>query len=545
MTEPRDTIAFPVFSPDQIDGLARFTEPRECAPSEALFKAGDTGFSFYIVVSGTVGIWESSGGEPRLVTVHEPGEFTGDVDMITGRPAVVTAIAGPGTRVLEVCPERLRRIVNEVPSISDVILRAFLQRRVLLLQGAFLGARVVGSRVSKDTLRIREFLAKNEVPFTWLDVEADPGVHALLDRFEIGIDDTPIVIFLDGTVLRRPDNAALALAAGLARPIERVTYDLAVIGAGPAGLATAVYGASEGLQTVVLDTQGPGGQAGQSSKIENYMGFPLGLSGADLAGRAVVQAQKFGAQFVTPATVVGMTCGGGVHRLRFDDGTELSTRCVIVATGASYRRLYVPDLDKYEGQGVYYAATHVEAILCVGAAVAVVGAGNSAGQAAVYLSERTRQVFLVVRGGDLRKTMSAYLVNRIEQTPNIEVLLNSEVVCIEGEPSLERATVLCAETGKNRTLDLVGLFVMIGASPRTEWLPDTVKTDAKGFILSGAEAQASGSWPLARDPHLLETTCPGVFAAGDVRSGSVKRVASAVGEGSMAVSFVHQILAGQ
>ncbi|MCW5936523.1 MAG: FAD-dependent oxidoreductase [Fimbriimonadaceae bacterium] len=544
MSTDRDPVAFPTLSEAQIAQIAQFSEPKTFADGEYLFQAGVAGFSFFLIQEGAVEIVEDSDVRRRRVVVHGPGEFTGDVDMITGRPPVVSAVAQGKTTVLEVCPERLKKIVSELPVLSDLILRAFIQRRALLLEGPFVGIRVIGSRFNRETLRIREFLARNDVPYTWTDVESDRDVQTLLDRFNLCVADTPVVILLDGTILKSPSTVEIAHHLGLSQSVNRSLYDLIVIGSGPAGLAAAVYGASEGLRTLVIDSSGPGGQAGASSRIENYMGFPTGLSGADLAHRAIIQAQRFGASFLTPGDVTQLSCRNQTaHNIHLSDGRVIAARCIIIATGASYRKLELPELPKFEGQGVYYAATQVEAVLCNEKPVAVVGAGNSAGQAAVFLSDRSEKVYLVVRGDDLRKSMSSYLADRIENTPNIELVCDSEIVELCGDSMLERVKIANRCTKDVMDVSLSGLFVMIGADPCTDWLASGLGLDSKGFILTGPAAKESGAWRLLRDPFLLETTCPGVFAAGDVRSGSVKRVSSAVGEGSMAVSFAHQFLA--
>jgi thioredoxin reductase (NADPH) len=343
-------------------------------------------------------------------------------------------------------------------------------------------------------------------------------------------------------MVRNPSNAQLADHTGIRRPLEHIIHDLVIVGAGPAGLAAAVYGASEGLKTVVLDRIGPGGQAGTSSKIENYMGFPMGLSGTDLASRALLQAQKFGAKLNAPADVARLTCERGYHLLSLEDGQDVSARSVLISTGASYRKLEI-DCSRWEGSGVYYAATAVEAQSCQGAKVMVVGGGNSAGQAAVFLSQCAEKVFLLIRGGDLGKNMSAYLAERIAHTENIEVRLHTTITAMHGEDCLAAVELTCSQTDCCDTIDSSAVFVFIGADPFVTWLPDAIVRDRKGFVKTGPQVTESGQWTLRRAPFFLETSCPGVFAAGDVRLGSTKRVASAVGEGAMAVQFVHQYLA--
>ena len=540
-----EQIAFPRLAEAQIAALAGFATPRRFRDGETLFRAGEQGFGFFVVRSGQVEIVESSSGASRTVTVHQPGEFTGDVDMLTGRRTVVSAVARGDTDVLELSDAEIRRVLAERPTIGEIILQAFIARRELLVESGFEGLRVIGSGASRDTFRVRDFLARNQVPFTWIDLDADPQVGELLRRFGVGEADTPVVAYGTRPLLRNPSTGELAEAIGLKPHLARDVYDLVVVGAGPAGLAAAVYGASEGLSTVVLDGTAPGGQAGASSKIENYLGFPTGISGAELAARATLQAQKFGTRFSTPSRVVALTCQDEHPVVRLDDGECVAARCVLIATGADYRRLDVPGRERFDGLGVYYAATQTELVTCAGSDVVVVGGGNSAGQAAMFLSEHTRRVLLLLRGGDLRSTMSSYLADRIEETDNVEVLRHTEVRAMHGNDRLQTVEILDTHAGQSRVVATPALFTFIGAVPRTGWLPDEVRTDDKGFIQTGRAAAGAPGWKAQRAPFLLETSHAGVFAAGDVRLGSVKRVASAVGEGAMAVTFVHEYLAEQ
>jgi thioredoxin reductase (NADPH) len=401
---------------------------------------------------------------------------------------------------------------------------------------------VIGSRYSRDTFRIRDFLAKNRVLFTWLDLEGDPAVNQVLQQFGVTEADTPIVACAHCLVLRNPSNRELAEKIGIRRPVEHDVYDLAIVGSGPAGLAAAVYGASEGLNTIVLEHTAPGGQAGSSMRIENYLGFPTGITGSELADRAVLQADKFGARISIPTPVTKLTFDKVYSVLELEGGENVVAKCLLIATGAEYRRLEVEHCSRFEGAGVYYAATPNEAQMCRGSDVMLVGGGNSAGQAAVYLSQNARKVFLLIRGDDLCKSMSSYLAHRIMNTPNIEILRCTEVIRMNGDGHLNSVEILNKTTGEEKMLPTPALFSFIGATPRTDWLPSEIEKDEKHFVRTGIELGDSRHWTLKRQPFLLETSRPGVFAAGDVRSGSVKRVASAVGEGSMAVQFVHEYL---
>ena len=509
---------------------------------DKLIEVGERDFKFFVVKSGEIQILDESSETPKILALLGRGEFTGDVAHLTGGPSLVSAVARVDCDVYEVSAEGVREIINRFPDLGDTILQAFMARRHLLREsGIFTGLRVVGSRFSRDTWRIRDFLTKNQVPFTWLDLEDHPEVTRLLEQFGVSEAETPVVAWGHRLLLRNPSDRELAEALGTRRPLQRTVYDLVVIGAGPAGLAAAVYGASEGLDTLVLERTGPGGQAGRSMRIENYLGFPTGVSGGELAERAVVQAGKFGARMPVPTPVTSLTFENAYPVLHLDGGETVTAKCVLIATGAEYRRLTAEGCEPFEGTGVYYAATLTEAPVCRAAEVVVVGGGNSAGQAAVFLAGIAKKVYLVVRGDDLYKDMSAYLARRIERTPNIEVLLNTEVRRMHGDTHLRSVELINKKTGEARTLQTPALFSFIGAAPRTDWLPPEIEKAAKGFIRTGPGAR-SARWTAGRDPYLLETSRPGVLAAGDVRSGSIKRVASAVGEGAMAVAFVHQYL---
>ncbi len=534
-------VAFPTLDDSQVAALAKFGARRVLRDGEPLFKAGDPEYKFFVVERGAVEIVEHSSGETKRVALHERHAFGGDVSLVTGRPALISAIARGDTEVFEITPGDIRRIMSERPAIGELLLRAFIARRELLVASDFKGLRVLGAGSSRDTFRIRDFLARNQVPFTWIDTEHEPQVSALLHGFGLSEADTPVVVFGSKPLLRNPSTLELAELIGVRRPLAQRVHDLIIIGGGPAGLAAAVYASSEGLATAVVDARAPGGQAGTSSKIENYLGFPTGISGAELANRAILQAQKFGAQFSSPSQVARVEFEKDKIVVRFDR-EQVSTRCLLIATGAEYRKLDVPKREQFDGLGVYYAATPTELQLCGGQDVVVVGGGNSAGQAVMFLSESTRHVYLLLRGGALRKGMSSYLADRIEGADNVEVLVEAEICRMVGNHGLEAVDIKNLRTGETRTVRTPAVFTFIGAIPCTDWLPPEIETDAKGFVKTGPLVSGSLYWTADREPFFLETSRPGVFAAGDVRLGSTKRVASAVGEGAMAVQFVHEYL---
>lgn len=541
--DPRFKFAFPKLTTDEIEQLKPFGTEMKVPKGNYVFRAGDLDLCMFFVVSGEMTVYD---GRTKLyVATHNPGSFSGDVDILSGRKALVDAVATADLDLLKIPADCVRAIVGEYPGLGERIMKAFLMRRTLLMEYSRVGPLVIGSRYSPDTLRIREFLARNHIPHTWEDLESKPDVGAFLDQFNVTEEQTPIVLLANcGEVCKSPSNAKLAKALGITRPIESKVYDLVVVGAGPAGLAAAVYGASEGLSTLVVDSNSPGGQAGTSSRIENYMGFPYGVTGQNLADGALIQAERFGAQMIVAADVLDITCGeAGGHSVKIEGQGEVACKCVILAPGASYRKLDIEETKRFEGKGIYYSATHVERLVCGGSNIAVVGGGNSAGQAAVFMSENAAHVFLIIRGDELRKTMSSYLARRIENSEKITLLLNSEICELRGENHVEEALIVNRKTGGSQVEQIAGVFVMIGATPHTKWLPDKILRDAKGFIQTGPSLLESGAWNESRPPLFLETSCPGVFAAGDARCESVKRVASAVGEGSMAVAFVHQYLA--
>jgi thioredoxin reductase (NADPH) len=546
--EIRSTRA-PKLREDQIEILSRYGQTRKTEAGQVLFRAGDPSNDFIVVLEGEVEMVDDFAGEARTMGVMRAGRFVGDLNMLTGQAIYLSAVVRQGGEVLAIPREQLKEVVTEEPNLSDIILKAFLARRSWGMRTG-LGLRMIGSRHSSDAKRLKEFAARNRLPHVWIELEEDPEAEALLERFGVKPSETPVTIWQGRDVLKNPTNAELARIIGLkvAAPRER-TYDLVVVGAGPAGLGAAVYGASEGLSTLALESMALGGQAGTSSRIENYLGFPVGLSGFELASRALVQADKFGARTAVPQEAIGLRRGqDGHYRVELSEGGEVAARGVIAATGARYRRLDVPRLGRFEGVSVHYAATEAEAQRCEGEEVAVIGGGNSAGQAAVFLAGRTRRVYLLIRGGELEKSMSRYLIDRIMATENVEVLPHTEVRELLGEDRLAGVVVEDNRSGARRTLRARALFVFIGAEANTGWLQGAVKLDERGFVLTGRELDGSALerdvWErLSREPYPLETSMPGVFAAGDVRGGSIKRVASAVGEGSMAVRLLHQYLA--
>ena len=543
MSDPLcSTLAFPNLSEAELRCVAEIGVARSFRDGDILIEEGDRDFPFYAVRSGEVVILESSTGEPREVTVHKPGGFTGDVSMLTGRPALIAAVARGDTEVYEVPASRIRQLLNEIPDLSDKLLEAFQTRRELLEAAGFVGIRVIGAADSKDALALREFCYKNKVPHTFENIEEESGRSAL-ESLGLDAEQAPFIA-CSKHVVSRPSLTEFAECLGINREIPDERYDITIVGAGPAGLGAAIYGGSEGLKTLLLDRMGPGGQTGQSSKIENYMGFPAGLSGAELGNRGYLQALKFGVEFRAPVSVHGIERQeSGDHALELCSGQVVRSRAILIATGASYRRLPVEDCDRFEGAGVYYAATTVEARGCRGATAIVVGGGNSAGQAAMFLARQAAKVKIVLRGNDLGARMSQYLCHRIEHTPNIEVLLDTVVESLHGDKHLAEVVLRNTRTGDRRRFDCSGLFSFVGAQPHTEWLDESFAKDEHGFLRTGAMIASDPRWTVGRSPCELETTRPGVFAAGDVRSGTTKRCAFAVGDGALAVTCVHWYLA--
>jgi thioredoxin reductase (NADPH) len=534
---------FPTLTTAQIGRLAALGRERAFAAGDILFEAGGTNRPLMVLLEGEIEILSDRN---TVVTIHRPGNFSGDVDVIAGHPAVVRARGRLAGRVLEVPAERVRSLVQTDPELSQIFLRAFILRRALLMTQNLGNVVLIGSRHSASTLTLQEFLTRNSQPYAYLDADHDPGVQGTLEGFGVGVDDVPVLICSGRQVLKKPTIEEVADCLGLSRLSRDVVRDLVVIGAGPAGLAAAVYGASEGLDVLVLESTAPGGQAGSSSRIENYLGFPTGVSGQDLASSALLQAQKFGAELVVARTAMALECDRRPYRVGLGPGVSVAARTVVIATGVKYRRPDIPNLSRFDGVGVYYGATPVEEILCRGEDVIVVGGANSAGQAAIFLSEAKRRVTMLIRGPGLSDTMSRYLIRRIEETPNIELKTNTQIVGLEGSAGLEGVTWKDAG-GKLTTVPIRHVFMMTGANPNTGWLRGCVALDEKGFVKAGPDLLpadlAASEWLLRRPPLLFETNRPGVFAVGDVRAGSVKRVAAAVGEGSVCIQLVHKVLA--
>jgi thioredoxin reductase (NADPH) len=536
----------PVLTDAQIRRIRRVSKLRQVKAGQVLYQPNDETPAVYIVLSGGVRISAISAGQQHELITYLERQFSGDLLMISGRRSIYRCEAIADGSLLELEATALCSLINKDSELGDVFMNAFLARRALFRESGKGNVVVVGSKYSTETFSIREFLARDGHPFSYFDIETDTVSQELLDHFDTGIDHIPVVICND-EVLRRPSVRLIAETLGFNSEVEdTLPKDLVIVGAGPAGLAAAVYAASEGLRVLVVEKMAPGGQAGSSSKIENYLGFPTGISGQELMGRAIAQAEKFGARIVVARTVSQLHCDDRPYRVTLDDGQEIQTRSIILATGAQYNRPALTNLNEFAGCGIYYNATSMEADLCSEEHVIVVGGGNSAGQAAVFLAQKTSGVTMLVRSNTLADTMSRYLVQRIEENPNIHVRYCTELTALHGEAHLETVTWADKYSGQEMTRPIRHVFVMAGASPKTAWLSGCLALDNDGFVLTGLDLEHLSPpvpWPLQRAPYMLETSLPGVFAVGDVRSGNVKRVASAVGEGSMVVHLVHRALA--
>ena len=532
---------FPRLDSEMAGRIAAYGQEEHVPQGAILFQRGQRRVDYFFILDGCIEIYDyAEDGSPRIFNVHGPSQFTGEVDLFSERQAMVNGRTGADTHLIRIDPVGFRRMVSAEPDIGEIIMRAFILRRVGLIQTGQGGVTLAGSAHAADTVRLRSFLIRNGYPYRLLDTDVDDDARHLIDGFGLDPSECPVVILPDRRVLRCPSTGTLADELGITIELDGThVYDVAVIGAGPAGpagLAAAVYAASEGLDTLVLEALAPGGQAGTSSKIENYLGFPTGISGQALAGRAQVQAMKFGAHMAIARSVERMDCSSHPYRLHLDDGSAVTARSVVIATGARYRKLVQVDYERFEGQGIHYAATAMEATLCAGEEVVVVGGGNSAGQAAVFLARTVAHVHILVRGDGLAATMSDYLVQRIAQSPRITLHSHCQVDHLDGDGYLREVGWHCTRTGETTRHKVGSLFVMIGAEPNTAWLRDCLDLDRKGFVLTGRDADGFAT------PSPYATTLRGVFAVGDVRSGSVKRVASGVGEGSVVVQAIHRFL---
>lgn len=548
-SRPEDLVAggsrhhqiFPTLDDKQFAVLERYGERRRLKAGDTLFTEGDRHIPMFAIVAGTIETSRGAGEKLRNLGVHGPGSFTGEVGTLAGRGAVATARATSDCEVIVIDEESLRALVTAEAELSETIMRAYILRRVAFIQDQQSGVLVIGSSASWPTLVLRHFLSRNAQPSAYFDIVEHEEAKALLERHGATEADMPVVITSQGKVLKQPTNRAVADAIGLSPDrLNGEHFDLVVVGAGPAGLAAAVYAASEGLRVAVLDTKAPGGQAGTSSKIENYFGFPTGISGQALAGRGLSQCRKFGAEVGVPIEVLGIDCKDAPpFHLRLNYDEHVYARAVVIATGARYRKPLLARLEEFQGRGIYYSATYMEAAFCANQELVIVGGGNSAGQAAVFLSGFARHVHIVIRGDGLNASMSSYLIRRIEAAANITVHVRTQIVELQGEEHLE--SIRWDSQGTIEEKPIRHVFLFLGAQPNTGWLGDCVALDKHGFVLTGPDA--AHQWPLERPPHFLETSRPGIFAVGDVRSGSVKRVAAAVGEGAASIQSLHQYLA--
>jgi len=546
LTRSRIEKIFPKLTPSQISRVASYGHIRTIHRDEILVEQGDISVSFFVVISGEIEIVRPASSAETIVTVYEAGQFTGELNTFFGRRTLFRSRVTKAGEVVELDHQHMLALVQTDNELGDILMRAFVLRRLELVAAGMGDVVLIGSMHSADTTRIKEFLVRNGYPYSYIELERDHDVESMLDSFHITVSDLPVLICRGEIVLRNPTNQEIANCLGFNDAIDQTKVrDVVIIGAGPSGLAAAVYGASEGLDVLVLETGSPGGQAGSSSRIENYLGFPSGISGQDLTGRAYIQAQKFGADILI-SKCTRLVCEQKPYIIEVENGARIPARTIVIATGAEYRRPLWKNLSRFEGLGIHYATTLVDSQNCNGGEAIVVGGGNSAGQAAVFLSKRAKRVYMLIRSNGLTKSMSRYLIRQIENTPTIVLYPNTEIVALEGGKHLESVSWRNNQTGQTDEHKISHVFVMTGADPNTRWLDDCVVLDTKGFIKTGpdlsAESLITTGWPLARQPYLLETSLPGVFAAGDVRASSIKRVASAVGEGSISISFVHQVI---
>lgn len=537
----------PILSPAQIERIRFFAHLRQVVAGQVLYEPGDETPPVFVVLSGNIRILALADGQEQVVTSYSVGQFSGELLMISGRKSICRCQAIENGTLLELSAKDLRTLIGRDAELSDVFMKAFLARRLSLIEHGHGNVVILGSRYSAATLAAREFLARDGHPYTYLDLDVDQTAQELLDRFGVSPADIPVVICNGTTVLRKPSSQQIAERLGFNSNIDDSQLrDLVIVGAGPAGLAAAVYAASEGLDVLVIEKAAPGGQAGSSSKIENYLGFPTGLSGHELAASALAQSEKFGAQIMVARSVSGLNSETRPYKVNLDNGQRIPAKAIVLATGAQYNKPTLPNMETFLGKGIHYNATFMEAQLCASERVIVIGGGNSAGQAAVFLAQNVAGVKMLVRSRSLAQTMSSYLTQRIVENPLIELHYCSELTSLEGGDHLEQVSWKNKDSGEEKTEPIRHVFVMTGASPQTQWLSGCVSLDSRGFVLTGRDLEDVSPpipWTLKRRPHMLETSLPGVFTVGDARSGNVKRVASAVGEGSIVVSLVHQHLA--
>ncbi|WP_224995246.1 FAD-dependent oxidoreductase [Cesiribacter sp. SM1] len=533
----------PKLSKEQIEVISMYGKIRHAMIGESLIKVGDRNHDLFVVLEGAIAISDDHNNE---LGIHLPGEFTGNSDSLSARTAIFNAFAQTNAVVLQIPNQQLKEIIASDQELSKVLLRTFLLRRAHELETNVGAIKLLGSRYCAKTFKLREFLSKNHIIYSWIDLEKDDISNTLLAQFGIDVEETPIIIAKDEKIFKNPSIEEIAEVLGLLSVLNEEVYDVIVVGAGPAGLAASVYASSEGLKVITIDNIGPGGQAGASSKIENYLGFPTGISGSELANNAYIQAQKFGCHVSIPRKAKALRFKNNCFHLELDSETVIKGSTVIAATGARYRKLPLENLPLFEGRGVYYGAGNMEAQTISGKEIMIVGGGNSAGQAAIFLATKSSQVHLVIRGENLQKSMSTYLISRIMNNPNIRLHTHSEIIALEGGNWLREVILGNNISKQSTTYPVSDLFLFLGAIPCSEWLTDVTCLDKRGFVYTGRDIPEEGlkqyNWPHRWPPQSLETCLPGLFAVGDIRSGSVKRVASAVGEGSMAVSQVHSFL---